>query len=246
MSEQYKVKIDQFEGPLDVLLHFVQQAEMDIQDIPLAAITDQYLQYVRTMQELELDVAGEYLVMAATLLQIKSQTLLPVTVDEDAWIEEEDPKEQLIEQLEEYKRYKEAAGKLQQKEQEQQQVYKKPLSEWNTAEEKEESLPEGLTVYDMVAAFQKMKERAKNAHPPQATVRADEYSVEDRMTEVMGELERLDACSFYQLFEETRTKPQMVVTFLALLELMKQKQIRCEQAHNFDDITIQLAEKVKV
>ncbi|WP_079476630.1 segregation/condensation protein A [Marinococcus halophilus] len=245
MSEQYKVKIDQFEGPLDVLLHFVQQAEMDIQDIPLAAITDQYLQYVRTMQELELDVAGEYLVMAATLLQIKSQTLLPVTVDEDTWMEEEDPKEQLIEQLEEYKRYKEAAGKLQHREQEQQQVYKKPLSEWSTDDAREEGLPDGLTVYDMVAAFQKMKERAKNAHPPQATVRADEYSVEERMTEVMEELERLEGCSFYQLFAETRTRPQMVVTFLALLELMKQKQIRCEQANNFDDITIQQAEKVK-
>lgn len=164
----YLVKLEAFEGPLDLLLHLIHRLEIDIYDIPVSEITEQYMEYIHTMQELELDVASEYLVMAATLLSIKSKMLLPR--QEEEWSDEEiieeeqsDPRDELVTRLIEYKKYKEAAVKLKELESERALVYTKPPSDLSEyLEEKEPILQKGnVTVYDMIAAFQKMLKRKK-------------------------------------------------------------------------------------
>lgn len=241
----YSVKIETFEGPLDLLLHLINQAEVDIYDIPVAAITDQYLEYIHAMQELELDVASEYLVMAATLLMIKSKMLLPKHEEElfeDEWAgEEEDPREELMFRLIEYRKYKEVAVELKEKEQHRSLIHTKPpedLDPFISDEEKREIAIKGVTLFDMLSAYQKLIKRKQLQAPRTSTVKSQEYSIEERIQEVMESLSRFHGqCRFDQLFTRVE-RPHIVVTFLAILELMKTKSIRCEQSDNFQDIMI--------
>lgn len=241
----YSVKLDAFEGPLDLLLHLINEAEVDIYDIPVAIITDQYLNYIQAMQELELDLASEYLVMAATLLAIKSKMLLPKQEEElfdDEWqMEEEDPREELIFRLVEYRKYKEVATELKEKEQERSLVHTRPpedLEPYVSEEDRRDVAIQGVSLFDMLSAYQKLLKRKELKAPRMTTVKSQEYSIEDRMKEILIDLDRLEGfCCFDDLFP-FREKAHIVVSFLAILELMKTKAIRCEQTTNFSDIMI--------
>ncbi|MED3646802.1 segregation/condensation protein A [Halalkalibacterium halodurans] len=240
----YSVKLDTFEGPLDLLLHLINQAEVDIYDIPVALITEQYMAYIHTMQELQLDVASEYLVMAATLLQIKSKMLLPKQeeiFDETFEYEEEDPREELMFRLIEYRRYKEAAQELKEKEGERSQVHTRlpdNLDDYLTEEERQRQSIQGVTLFDMLAAYQKLLKRRAYSRPRTSTVKVEEYSIDERMTDILIDLEKCNGkCRFQDLFVE-KGRGHMVVTFLAMLELMKTDAIYCEQNENFADIWI--------
>ncbi|WP_411953359.1 segregation/condensation protein A [Alkalibacillus sp. S2W] len=245
MSESvYKVKIDSFEGPLDLLLHLINQYEIDIYDVPLKEIADQYLNYIHTMQDLHLDIASEYLVMAATLLEIKSQMLLPkqeLDVEDEY---EEDPQEELIQRLVEYKKYKEAANILQEKEQESNQIFTRPPMDMTPYQsEYVVKRSDVLSVTDLTEAFQKVLRRKKLLAPMETTIQRQEVSIEDRMEDVLHTLQRLKGrSSFYDLFSY-QEKFEVVTTFLALLELMKTCSIMCYQSDNFSDITVALMEE---
>ncbi|WP_243290115.1 segregation/condensation protein A [Bacillus sp. FJAT-47783] len=246
---EYLVKIDAFEGPLDLLLHLINRLEIDIYDIPVSEITGQYVAYIHTMQELELDVASEYLVMAATLLSIKSRMLLPQqeeTLMDDVPVEEEDPREELVNRLIEYRKYKEAAIKLKAKEEERAQVFTKPPSDLSDFAINEQVVKQqsDVTIYDMIGAFQKMLRRKKLQKPLSTRITRQEIPIEKRMNEIIEDL-RINRVKrhFYDLFP-AHQKEYLVVTFLAILELMKKQYIHIEQERNFSDIYIYGSEKI--
>ncbi len=240
----YNVKIDAFEGPLDLLLHLINRLEIDIYDIPVAQITEQYLLYIHAMKELQLDVASEYLVMAATLLAIKSKMLLPKheeeLEDDMEFSYEDDPREELIEKLMEYKKYKEAADDLKALEQERGLMFTKPPSDLSDYSKEEEIDRRHLDVslYDMLGAFQKLMRRKRLQKPLSTKIARQEIPIEKRMDEIMGKLRKVKGrVSFYDLFP-IQEKDHIVVTFLSILELMKRKEIFVEQESNFSEIFV--------
>ncbi|WP_181349989.1 segregation/condensation protein A [Thalassobacillus sp. CUG 92003] len=242
MTESYHVKVEGFEGPLDLLLHLIQRYEIDIYDIPVARITEQYMSYIHTMQQLELDVASEYLVMAATLLVIKSQMLLPNQPEafDDEMEAEEDPRDELVRRLVEYKRYKKAAQDLQMKELQAHRIYSKPpspLQEYGNEQAPVE--PGEASVYDMLAAMSRLMTRqSPSAAPIETKVTREEIPIQTRMNEVLHSLgSNPGGTRFENLFPE-RTKPHVVATFMALLELMKANEITCVQASHFDELMV--------
>jgi segregation and condensation protein A len=241
-------KLETFEGPLDLLLHLIDQAEIDIQDISVSEITDQYLAYLDAMQELELDVTSEFLVMAATLLSIKSRHLLPKppAAEEDPWTggeeeEGEDPREELIRKLIEYRKYKLAAAQLKERERERSLVYtREPADLTPFVPEKRTNPVEGLHVDDLVRAFRKALRRASGAGRV-AAIRRDEISVKDRIRDMLEALKskgRDGKMLFSQLIGDTMDRQEIVVTFLALLELMKRRWVSCHQSRLFDEIVV--------
>ncbi|MBO9129834.1 segregation/condensation protein A [Bacillus sp. 165] len=239
---QYSVKIDAFEGPLDLLLHLINRYEIDIYNIPVAEITEQYLTYIHTMKELELDVASEFLVMAATLLAIKSKMLLPKQENElfdDEFSDvEEDPREELMQRLLEYKKFKTAASNLKERGEERSHVFTRPPVELGQFEQEiETKLPIDVTLYDMLSAFQKLMRRKKLQKPMQTRITRQEISIEKRMKEILQELDIDGRKSFFSLFP-FEERDMVVVTFLAVLELMKTQEIEIEQERNFDEIFI--------
>ncbi|MFD3447907.1 segregation/condensation protein A [Microbacteriaceae bacterium 4G12] len=237
---QYNIKIDAFEGPLDLLLHLINRYEIDIYNIPVAEITEQYLAYIHTLKELQLDVASEYLVMAATLLAIKSKMLLPKS--EDEFIEEgeeflEDPRQELMERLLEYKKYKQVASDLKTREQERAQLYSRAPHDLAVFQKEESNEPLSLdvTLYDMLGAFQKLLRRKKLQKPTITKITRQEIPIEKRMDEILVQLDLDGRKSFYDLFTNDN-REVIVVTFLAILELMKNKLIMIEQERNFEEI----------
>jgi segregation and condensation protein A len=245
---EYNVKTDAFEGPLDLLLHLINSLEIDIYDIPMSQITEQYLFYIHTMKELELDVASEYLVMAATLLAIKSNMLLPKHEEEFAEDEiefEEDPRDELVERLMEYKKYKGAANELKRREEDRGQIYTKPptdLSEFSEAGE--EARPEiNVSLYDMLGAFHKLLRRKKLQKPLQTKITRQEISIDKRMDDILIMLKKdKKKRKFTELFTASN-REDLVVSFLAVLELMKRKQIAVSQNSNFEDIFVEATEE---
>lgn len=239
------MKIDAFEGPLDLLLHLINRLEIDIYDIPVAQITEQYLLYIQTMNELKLDVASEFLVMAATLLAIKSKMLLPkheeVLVDEDTDMSyEEDPRDELVERLIEYRKYKEAAQDLKSMEEERGLMYTKPPSDLSEfAKEKPEKTEINVSLYDMLAALQKLLRRKKLQRPLATKITRQEISIETRMIEIMDELKQLRGRKNFNDLFPYPAKEHIVVTFLAVLELIKRKEIDVEQQENFGEIFVE-------
>ncbi|WP_070121626.1 segregation/condensation protein A [Bacillus marinisedimentorum] len=243
MNVKYSVKIDAFEGPLDLLLHLINRFEIDIYDIPVAEITDQYMGYIHAMQELELDIASEYLVMAATLLAMKSRMLLPkqepAELDEEFYEEEGDPRDELINRLVEYRKFKEAAGVLKKREAERSLVYTKEHADFQEFAQ-EDAAPSSLDVnlYDMIGALQKMLKRKQAKKPPQTKINRQEIPIEARMDEIVSDLKNWKGRkSFTDLFPHD-DREQIVVTFLAVLELLKMKKIHCEQDKNFSEIWV--------
>ncbi|MGP4060140.1 segregation/condensation protein A [Halobacillus litoralis] len=242
MTKSYQVKVDGFEGPLDLLLHLINRYEIEIHDIPVSQITDQYMHYIHTMQELELDLASEYLVMAATLLAMKSQMLLPNSNLEDDMSEDEldeDPREDLMRRLIEYRKYKQAAEELKEKELDANRIYTRPpLNTEDWEEEEPEIRPGEASIYDMIQAMGNLMKRSKKETPQEAKIQRDEIPIQMRMEEILGRIDvQTGGTPFHQLFEK-RTRPHIVVTFIALLELMKSNDIVCVQQQHFDELIV--------
>jgi segregation and condensation protein A len=241
-------KLASFEGPLDLLLHLIDKTEVDIYNIPIKEITDQYLTYLSDMQEMELDITSEFLVMAATLLFIKSKMLLPKppisTFDEDGYMDEgEDPRAELVRQLLEYRKYKGIADHLREKELERSLIYtREPVDLTPYVPIVQENPLKGIYITDLMSAFQKVLRRLVGRNVV-TRIKRDEISVKDRMKEVIHLLQlRGGKLLFSKLFDDDITREDIVVTFLSMLELMKMKVIVCYQHRLFDDIVIQARE----
>ncbi|KAA9007410.1 segregation/condensation protein A [Paenibacillus spiritus] len=241
-------KLETFEGPLDLLLHLIDKAEIDIQDIPVSEITEQYMDYLQTMQELELDVTSEFLVMAATLLSIKSKMLLPKPPviefeDMDFYEDEEyDPRAELVQRLIEYRKYKSIAVQLLDLESERSLIFtKEPDDLAPFVPEQEASGVKGLHTADLIAAFRKALGKAAR-RSSYARITRDEISVKDRIRDVSESLRLLGKggrLRFSSLLHDEMARHEIVATFLAILELMKMKAIFCYQERLFEDIVME-------
>jgi segregation and condensation protein A len=229
----YDIRIEKFEGPLDLLLHLIKKNEMDIYDIPIAEITAQYVAYIDTMHNLNLDVAGEFLLMAATLVHIKSRLLLPQTADDELEEEEEDPRAELVRRLLEYQKYKAAAVTLDSRSLLGREVFARalPLSAF---EEVEESEFEAVGIYDLVEAFRTLLREApmESFHD----IDIDQLSVTERVNGILTLLAGRENMSFRELFTERPDRKEVVVTFLAMLELVRLKLVRLVQNSHFGAI----------
>ena len=235
----YQCNLDIFEGPLDLLLHLIKEQKMDIYDIRIAEITKQYLSYLDLLSELNLEMVGDYLVMAAELAKIKSKTLLPIPETEEDVLSAagEDPRAELMRRLLEYQRYKEAAFELRQKEYDQQQLFSRTGEV--VLENSEEELLIEANVFDLLTAFQKvLKEKSfkKNYE-----IKVTTLSVSDRISGILEILNASESVTFDSLFTSLNTKQEVIVTFLAILELMRMQLIRSQQARQFDVIRIYAA-----
>ncbi|QYR19956.1 segregation/condensation protein A [Paenibacillus sp. sptzw28] len=236
-------KLESFEGPLDLLLHLIDKAEIDIHEVSISDITDQYMEYLGAMQELELEVTSEFLVMAATLLSIKSKQLLPkppVIEDEFAMWEDDGPDagDELIARLIEYRKFKQIAEQLRGQEFERSLLYTKEPEDLTPFMKAVPSNPlEGLEVGDLIKAFQKALRKAVRRNRV-STIHRDEISVKDRIRDIVEVLRENQTVRFSKLIREEMSRHEVVVTFLAILELMKMKHIRCFQHQLFDDIVI--------
>ncbi|CAH1210466.1 Segregation and condensation protein A [Paenibacillus plantiphilus] len=236
-------KLESFEGPLDLLLHLIDKAEIDIHEISISEVTDQYMEYLNAMQELELEVTSEFLVMAATLLSIKSKQLLPkppvIEDDYEMWEDDGlDPRDELIAKLIEYRKYKGIAEQLREQEFERSLVFTKEPEDLSPYMKAIPVNPvKGLHVDDLIKAFQKALRRATRRNIV-TTIHRDEISVKDRINDIIVILRDYETVRFSKLIRDDMSRHEIVVTFLALLELMKMKHIRCYQHQLFDDIVI--------
>ena len=242
-------KLEKFEGPLDLLLHLIEKNKVNIYDIPIAEITDQYMEYVRQMDEENLDVVSEFLVMAATLLDIKARMLLPKEVNEEG--EEEDPRAELVMRLLEYKKYRLMSEELKDMESGADRVfYKDPTIPPEVKEYAEpvdlDKLLDGVTLTKLQKIFESVMKRQQDKIDPVrstfGTIKKDPVSLEDKITSVLGYARKHRKFSFRQMLEKQNDKTEVVVTFLALLELMKVGKIHLTQEHLFDDMCIESLE----
>lgn len=210
----YEVKLEIFEGPLDLLLHLIHKNEVDIFDIPIASITDQYLEYLEVMKALNINVAGDFLVMASTLIHIKSKMLLPELKDE----EEEDPREEITRPLLEYMRYKEAAEELSGREVLDRDVFARKASDYLQSQIEHEEPLMNVNVFQLMDAFK----RIVNQRLPgvQLKLQIAKWSVEEKTEFIISMLRQKGEMFFHELFDEDRTVSEFIVTFLALLEVI--------------------------
>ena len=234
-----KVQLEIFEGPLDLLLHLIKKNEINIYDIPIAMIAQQYLSYIEAMKDLNLTVAGEFLVMAATLLQIKSKMLLPV--EESAEDDEEgpDPREELVRRLLEYKTFKEAARQLDTQERMWREIYSRPITPSEDVAQSDETLLDNIGLFDLVDALQEILNR--NPGKKLLEIIPDNLTVRDRMNVLLEALEGQESIGFEALFEASCHRLVIIVTFLALLELIRLRTVRVYQAENFGPILVSRA-----
>jgi len=230
----YEIKLDIFEGPLDLLLYLIRKNEIDIYNIPMAVITEQYLQHLEVLKSLNLDLAGEYLVMASTLIHIKSRMLLPVQTDAGE-NEEEDPRADLVKQLLEYQAFKEAALTLDRRLLLGRDVFKREAWPEFEKSDEEEDLVE-LNVFELVAAFQRMAVNLRKEDIME--IETEKMSLSDMIHEIMERLGEERDVSFTDLLGASPTRKRIVYTLLALLELMKIRLIRAFQAGPFGPIRI--------
>lgn len=236
MEDLYNVKLPVFEGPLDLLLHLIRENKVDIYDIPISLITGQYLHYIEMMKELDLEIAGEFIVMAATLIHIKSRMLLPA--DEDAPLDEmEDPRLELVQRLLEYQGYKDAASILKEKEDEALKLFVREKTEFNEekSEEQQELYLFDINLFDLLGAFKKILD---NAPPEVSTITRETLTVKDRIMHIAEMLESIDTIRFEDLFADTTSRVQLIVTFLALLELLRLGMARVYQEKEFGSIWV--------
>ena len=210
---EYKFKINEFEGPLDLLLHLIKQSEMDIMDIEIVKLTDQYLDYINNMEKFNLNVASEYLVLASTLTYLKSKALLPKKEEDDEDEEYSETKEELINRLLEYKRYKEVTNAFKVLEDARSNIYTKTPSNLKEYKENSIQLSDDITIEDLVKAFKKYLERKELSKPLQTKVTTREISITERRHSIKNILREKKKVEFFDLFEEF-SKPYVVVTFL--------------------------------
>jgi len=238
MADLYRVKLEVFEGPLDLLLHLIKKNEVEIVNIPIATITEQYLAYLEMMRELRLDVAGEFLVMAATLTLIKSRMLLPPS-EEDEDEEEVDPRAALVQQLLEYQRYREAALELSERPLLRRDVFaREPLDDPEILQSGEPARLQ-VTAWELLEALRAVLKRAQ----PEAVheVVTDRISLRDRVRGLLHALSVARTIEFESLFDDATTRVEIIVTFLALLELMKMGAVRAMQEERHGRIVIEIA-----
>ena len=230
-----RIQLPLFEGPLDLLLYLIRKDEIDIHDIPIAPITRQYMEYLDLMREMNLDVAGEFMVMAATLIHIKSKMLVPVEPTEVEGEEAEDPRDALVQRLLEFERYKAAAGVLYQKGQIRAATWTRPDTVLPAFDDTgEEMLEAGL--FDLISAFKELLERRKTllAHE----VEREKKSVEERMQELLALIQEGASIEFLEMFANEETKAALILTFLALLELIRLKLVKVYQRGVFGPIRV--------
>ncbi|MFA4989918.1 MAG: segregation/condensation protein A [Candidatus Omnitrophota bacterium] len=232
----YKIKIEMFEGPLDLLLYLVKKDHLNIYDIPIAKVTEQYLQYLNLMQMLDLNIAGEFLVMAATLMQIKSKMLLPAEEGVSPEAEQEDPREELVRRLLEYEKFKEIAQDLRQKEADQREIFKRPKGETEKGPSEKEDVYFEASIFDLINAFsQALKEIPKEVF---YEVVKDKYTVEEATHEILHLLLVRSEVKLSEIFGRTKNKMEIIVNFLAVLELIRMKEITARQCALFQEIEI--------
>jgi len=232
----YTVRLEMFEGPLDLLLHLIHKNELDITNIPIALITEQYLEYLKLMKVLNLDMAGEYLLMASTLLYIKSKTLLPAS-SEEGEEEGEDPRAELVRRLLEYQKYKEAAAELEKRPMLDRDVFLRstPMEVEDAGEEERVE----VNLFELIEAFRKILERVKTEEFHEVIL--DRLSVEEKAQEIFSLLQREKrSMAFHLLFPEQASRRVIIITFLAILELVKMKLVRVFQLTPFETIRISL------
>lgn len=239
------VKLEVFEGPLDLLLHLIDKNKVDIYDIPIVEITNQYMEYIRKMQEKDLNIMSEFLLMAATLLDIKCRMLLPAEVNEDG--EEEDPRAELVEQLLQYKMYKYMSYELKDRQMEGELLMFKDstipeeVKAYETPVDLDELL-DGLTLSRLNSIFKevmkKQQDKIDTRHSTFGKIEKEEVTVEDKLEYLNKYITSHKKFSFRDLLQKQKSKTQLVVTFLAILEMMKMGTIWVEQENTFDDIII--------
>ena len=236
--DAYQVKLESFEGPLDLLVHLIRINQVNIYDIPIATITEQYLAYIELMQELNLDVAGEFLVMASTLIHIKSKMLLPrpetAATDGEP---EEDPREALVRRLIEHQKFKAAAELLHERETLRSAQFIRPHSRVEGAAEDEYEPELEVDLFSLLTAFKGVLERANRR--PRMVIPPEQITIEDRIQQLLARLSETEACGFEDLFTDgDGSRPFMIVTFLALLEMIRLKLIRVFQSGSFGPIRV--------
>lgn len=237
-----KVQIEVFEGPLDLLLYLVKKEEVDIYDVNLTKIATQFIEYIEVMRRLDLEVAGEFLVMAATLMYIKSRELLPI--DQQAQVEDEDdgqdPRWELIRQLVEYKKFKDAAAQLQECESLQEHTFPRAPGKMEFIAEGAGTRPE-VTLFDLINAVAAILKRFQQQQENIRDVFEDRWTVSEKIEQLMTLMKERGQVRFSELFERSTSRSEVVVTFLALLELIRLKQITVAQPEPFSEIHINAA-----
>ncbi len=233
-----EIRINEFEGPLDLLLHLIKESKMDIMNIEIEKITEQYMNYLALQEKLNLEVASEYLVMAAELLEIKSKLLLPVQKEEDTE-EEVDPREELVNRLIEYQTYKEISKVLQEKENLRKEIYTKSPENIRNYIDDEMPIAGDVSLDDLMEAFKKYLERKKDSKPLNTKVTVNEISVSSRRHDIRKILKVKGRVSFFDLFPVV-TKEYVVATFLAILEMAKSGELIIKQDNTFSDIVCEV------
>jgi segregation and condensation protein A len=233
--DAYTVRLDRFTGPLDLLIHLIKKNEVNIYDIPIALITAQYLEYLELIEELNLDVAGDFIVMAATLIHIKSRTLLPRpdASQEDA---EEDPRAVLVSRLLEYQKFKAAANLLHEREEWRSAQWQRPDQRVADIAGEEYETEVEVDLFSLMAAFKAVLDRAKQR--PKVAIPGAQISIEERMAQLLARLSETEACGFEDLFSDAHTRQDLIVTFLALLEMIRTRVVRVFQAGMFGAIRV--------
>lgn len=238
-DEEYKVKLEVFEGPLDLLLYLIKKDELDIHDIPMESVTRQYIEYLELMEALDLNVAGEFLVMASTLMMIKSRMLLPAEIRPEEEAEEEDPRWDLVRQLVEYKKFKDAALHLEELEGRREDIFDRGGTDAVLGREPEVALHD-VGLFDLIHAFNEALKKM-----PSENVReifAERYTVAEKIEGLAGRLKGEKRFSLTAVLESMRSKHEVSCTFLALLELIRLHQARAVQSEVFGEIWIERRE----
>lgn len=234
----YRLRLNNFEGPLDLLVHLIKLNEVDIYDIPIATIADQYVEYLEMMRELDLEIASEFLLMAATLMEIKSRMLLPTAPEEEE--AEEDPRFELIEQILEYKKYKELSDHLGERARAEAEMFRRNHRE-DIDVETDEPLLEA-SMFELLEAFKHVLEYAAAEQFTEITL--EEVSVEEKMDELRSRLREKNNMLLEEVFEgEVKTRSVLIATFLALLELIRLKEVATRQNRQFGEIRVFLLQK---
>ena len=234
MEEKYRIHLDNFDGPLDLLLHLIDKNKLDIYDIPIHSVTEQYMAFLSQAKELNLEIASEFLVIAATLINIKVKMLLPKKITAET--EEEDPREELVARLLEYKFYKEAAQLLKASAQSASGRYIREIDVDALAKNFTPTNPvANITIRQLMESFQKVLQHIKE-EPPILELSREEYDIEDLMGEMLVLLNQEKALKFSALFASQTSKRRVITMFLAILELLKAQQITFVQRENFDEL----------
>ena len=240
-QEDYKVRLEVFEGPLDLLLYLIKKDELEIHDIPIETITTQYVQYLELMQMLDLNVAGEFLVMAATLMMIKSRMLLPAEERPELEAEEEDPRWDLVRQLVEYKKFKDAALHLEALELRREDIFGRDGAEAVLGQEPDVALHD-VGLFDLISAFSDALKKVKSEELRE--IFAERFTVADKIELLGDRLRREKRFSISRMFEGMRSRNEIACTFLALLELIRLNQARAVQKETYGEIYIERAEGI--